>query len=345
MRLFIIFLSAFWTGCGLTITPMAAPQASSQQKEALGSINGQSIGVMDLAPEARLGLEEAENEYLQRRMHLLWGGFEEAVDGWLLAQAAQKEGLSVTELRVKNLNVGQTQVSDAEARQFYNDNKDRIGAEFEVVADAIKQQLRIQRTQVLERSWLADLRSRADIQYDLPVPDLPRVDIDEGGGPVFGDPKARVTIIEFSDFECPYCVRAKDTLKELMTFYPEGVKLVYRDFPLGQHDRAKPAAEAAQCAHEQGQFWPFHDLLFANPDALKDSDFLVYAKKAGINQKTFTECLASERPAKAVRGHMAAAERYGVSGTPAIFINGMKLIGLLPVPLLRALIDKELAKP
>jgi predicted DsbA family dithiol-disulfide isomerase len=331
-------------GCAGLIGSSSAAKtgASASQGLVLGQVNGRSVTLGGLGPETTLKLAEAENEYLQRRLHLMWRGFEEAVDEWVLAQAAEKEGITVSELRVKNLNVPDARVSQEEVKAFYEEKKAQIEAPFARVAPAIERQLTIERTQQVEQKWLSGLRAEAEISYSLPVPILPRQDIDHANAPALGPENAPVTIVEFSDFQCPYCTRARDVLKQLVEDYPQDLKVVYRDFPLGQHARAKPAAAAAQCAHEQERFWPYHDALFDHPEKLEDADLLIYAEDMGLDKDKFVKCLASERPERAVDAHIAAAQRLGVNGTPALFINGVKLIGLLPLPLMRALIDKEL---
>jgi len=159
---------------------------------------------------------------------------------------------------------------------------------------------------------------------------------------VWGNDDAKVTVVEFSDFECPYCSRASQTLKKLRTLYPDTLRIAFRDFPLSQHKDAKPAAEAAQCAREQGKFWEYHDLLFENTRALSAPDLKSYAEKLELDLKVFAACLATDRPKKIVADNAEAARRFGVEGTPALFVNGIKLIGLLPLPLMQAIIDREL---
>jgi protein-disulfide isomerase len=119
---------------------------------------------------------------------------------------------------------------------------------------------------------------------------------------------------------------------------------VYRDFPLSQHPNARVAAEAAQCAHEQDKFWPFHDLLFDNQHALDRAALAKYAGEVALDVKSFEKCMDSERPKLAVKSSEELGRRYGVDGTPALFLNGMKLIGVMPLPLMKLLIERELER-
>ena len=159
-----------------------------------------------------------------------------------------------------------------------------------------------------------------------------------------GAEKPIVTLVEYSDFQCPYCAQASEVVKQLLEIYPNVLKVVFKDYPLPQHTQAYDASVAAHCAKEQNKFWPYHDLLFKNPQALGADDLKKYALDAGLDEKVFAECLGSGHTKVIVDAHKSEGEQLGVQGTPALFINGMKLIGLLPMPLLRAIIDRELAE-
>lgn len=334
-----------------TGAPVSEPAAAGSTRPAaaptgaLGVVGGREIGWSDLADEVHSDLRELESSLAQRKLHLIWAGVETAIDQHLIRTEADRRGMTVAELRAVEIESALTALPTEELRAIYDRNSDRIGVPFEVAAPHIEKELRQQQKEQLEQELVGKLRETAAISYNLPVPKMPRLEIDDGGAPALGPAGAKVTLVEFSDFECPYCGRASRVLKELMAFYPNDLRLVFRDFPLAQHPRARAAAEAAQCANEQGAFWPYHDLLFANATALLPEELERYAQEVGLDLDLFRACLASERPAGAVASHEAAAERYGVEGTPAIFLNGVKLIGLLPLPLMRALIDEELRAP
>jgi protein-disulfide isomerase len=128
-------------------------------------------------------------------------------------------------------------------------------------------------------------------------------------------------------------------LKEL---YPNKIRVIFRDFPLSQHAKARPAAAAAYCANEQSKFWAYHDLLFASAPALGEADLKKAAETVGLDLKAFESCLGSDRPEKAIKLDEDAARKLALDGTPGLFMNGMKLMGVLPLPLMQALVDKEL---
>jgi protein-disulfide isomerase len=153
--------------------------------------------------------------------------------------------------------------------------------------------------------------------------------------------------VEFSDFECPYCARFyRETLGQIDSEYIETgkVKMVYRDFPLGFHKQAQKAAEAAECAGEQGKFWEMHDILFEKGVSGGVTSFKQYAKDIGLNNEKFDECLDSGAMAEEVKKDMKDGSDAGVSGTPAFFINGKLITGAQPFSKFKEVIDAELAK-
>jgi protein-disulfide isomerase len=189
---------------------------------------------------------------------------------------------------------------------------------------------------------ITTLRNEADVKISLPTPPKPRRNV-EAKGPSRGPADARVTIVEFSDFECPFCSRAHGTVEEVMRTYAGKVKLVFRQLPLNMHPNAFKAAEASLCAHEQGRFWEYHDVLFKNREKLQVADLKQHATQLGIDTGKFNECLDSGKMASTVREDMKAAEAAGVNGTPAFFINGVFLNGAVPIQDFKEVIDAELA--
>ncbi len=159
-----------------------------------------------------------------------------------------------------------------------------------------------------------------------PPPDLaallPQIDI--AGQPMRGDPAAPVTIVEFIDYECPYCQAfAQDTWPQLKADYVDAGKVRYiaRDFPLGRHSRARPAAIAATCAGEQGRFWEMHDALFAAAGQLRDPDIEAHAQRLGLDATAFAACRAADRHQVQLDADVAAARAVGASGTPSFLVG------------------------
>jgi len=174
------------------------------------------------------------------------------------------------------------------------------------------------------------------VRYDVPIDD----------DPVMGPDDAPVTIIEFSDFQCPYCTQwHNEVFARLIADYGDKIRFVYRDFPLTNiHPEAFPAAEAANCAGEQNMYWEFHDLLFSNgPNALSAENYVVYAESLDLDLEDFKECVDSGRYKDEVQGDIDFAANLGIRSTPTFFINGLAVVGAQPYEVFQRLIDRELA--
>lgn len=185
--------------------------------------------------------------------------------------------------------------------------------------------------------------------YDVPVSDSDVVKF----GPNPDDIKpigckgddCPITVVEYSEFECPYCERVLPDVKKVLTEYKGKIRWIVRDYPLPFHPRAKPAAVAAKCAAQQGKYWNMYDLLFANQQKLKDEDFLDHAKSIGLNLDQFKKCVNNPEPMLAkIEANSESGSKLGVNGTPAFFINGARLSGALPYNEFKRIIDGQLAK-
>jgi protein-disulfide isomerase len=178
------------------------------------------------------------------------------------------------------------------------------------------------------------------------VLDAPRATIAvESDDPALGAATAPVTIVEFSDFQCPFCQRVAPTLKKLRETYGDKVRIVWKDFPLTSiHPQAFKAAEAAQCAREQGKFWEYHDRLFANQQALQVEALKQYAAQLGLDAGKFDACVDSAKYAERVQAQMQVGTDLGVNSTPAVFVNGRLLSGAQPYETFAQVIDEELTR-
>lgn len=195
-----------------------------------------------------------------------------------------------------------------------------------------------------------------------PSPTPQRLDIDADDDPFLGPKNAKVAVVEFSDFECPYCGAAMGTHEALVQRFKSQdpnweaavpklkelakqgkIKLVFRDFPLGFHSQAKPAAEAAECADEQGKFWEYHDKLFENQDKLGSELYPELAEEIGLDAAKFKTCVETGKYSQEVQADIAYASQVGVSGTPTFFVNGIKVSGAQPYSVFKQIIDAELA--
>ncbi len=162
------------------------------------------------------------------------------------------------------------------------------------------------------------------------------------GAPLRGSADATVTIVEFSDFQCEYCGRAATTIEQLLLEYPDEVRLAFRHLPLSYHEHSRPAAIAAACAQEQDLFWEFHDLLFANQQALNEQDLLAYAEEVGLDLVTWDSCRSSQPARDRVDEDLAESIRIGIGATPTFFINGEPLVGAQPVETFSSAVERAL---
>src|SRR3989344_1300197 len=188
---------------------------------------------------------------------------------------------------------------------------------------------------------------KGNVVVPTPTPD-PTIDMEAlaNEDKIEGDPNAPVTIVEFSDFQCPFCGNFyTNTLLQLRTDYIDTgkVKLIYRDFPLSFHPEAQPAAEAAECAAEQGKFQEFHDKIFTNQAIMSSASYKQWAQEFGLNTQQFDDCVSSGKYRAEVQADFSEGQAAGVSGTPTFFINGQKVVGAQPYSVFKQIIDAELA--
>ncbi len=179
---------------------------------------------------------------------------------------------------------------------------------------------------------------------EAPSGQVRRVSVSTDNDPSIGPADAPVTIIEFSDFQCPYCAQwHQQVYQQLMAAYPGQIRFVYRDYPLPNHTEAQPAAEAAECAGDQGAYWKFHDVLFGRQYGFGRSAYEQYATDLGLDLTAFTQCLDSRRYQGEVEADAVDAAKAGISSTPSFVINGRLLIGALPFADFKSVIDEELS--
>jgi protein-disulfide isomerase len=235
-------------------------------------------------------------------------------------------------------------VTDAEVQQVYDAAKAQgrdlppIGQVKETIVRYVQQQ----KAQAAAQAYYDQLKTEAKVEILLPAYRPPRQQV-EATGPSRGPAAAPITIVEFSDFECPYCGRAEETVSEVLRVYGDKVRLVYRDLPLPNHRYAPKAAEAAHCAGDQGKYWEMHAKLFANQRNLDVPALKGYAKDLKLDQAKFDKCLDSGQFAALVAANTKAGNEAGISGTPAFFVNGILISGAQPFDAFKEVIDAELA--
>ncbi len=312
-------------------------QAQPAPPPPLATVNGQAIYESDLASSLEGQMRQLRRQEYDARLRALDG----LINQRLLEAEASAKGVSPDKLLADEADSKAAEPTDGEVEAFYLGQKDRINRPLDAVKVQLRQSLRQARIQQVREDFYRRLRDKAQVAILLRPPKI-EVNIDPAR--MRGDPGAPVTIVEFSDFQCPYCQRAQATLKEVVAKYGGKVRLAYRDFPLIQiHPRAHRAAEAARCAGAQGKFWEYHDLLYTDNTKLGDADLAGHAKALGLDEKQFESCLASGKYTAAVDADLRAGTNAGVSGTPAFVINGVMLEGAQPASAFESVIDAEFA--
>src|SRR5207344_2611231 len=212
-------------------------------------------------------------------------------------------------------------------------------ATLDQVRQPIRQFLTQERMREVREQYVGTLKAKTAVRVLL---DPPRQTVATDGSPAKGPANAPVEIVEFSDFQCPFCLNAFPTVNQVLATYGDKIRFVYRHYPLPNHPNARPAAEAAECAAEQDKFWPYHDRLFASAGKLADSDLKQAAADLGLDSGRFSSCFEARKYTSIVDADIRAGNEAGVSATPAFFINGRLVSGAQPFDVFKGIIDEEL---
>jgi protein-disulfide isomerase len=321
----------------LPLLLLGAAQAAPQPDDAVALIDGKPILEKELEDRAAPQLRDLNARIFEAKEQAL----DEMIDERLLNREAARVKLTVQQLLDREVDSRTVEPTPADVESYYAENKDRISVPLEEARPRLLELLTETRRRAAYDDYLSRLRSRDKVVVLL-APPRSVVPIDPAR--VRGPLNAPITIVEFSDFECPYCGRVEGTLRQLVSRYPTQIRLAYRDFPLDFHPRAEPAAEASRCALAQGKYWPYHDLLFDNQQHLESGDLSNYAGRLDMNAKRFEECIQQRTYAAEVQHDLDEGRKLGVTGTPAFFINGVLLAGAVPVDEFVRLIDRELKR-
>ena len=263
----------------------------------------------------------------------------------VIADAAKAKGMAPDAYETAEVGKRVKPVTDADVGAFYQQNVNQMqGRSLEVMAPAINRFLTEQRRAEARMALITELRKSGPTVAMMF--DAPRRDVEiESTDPTVGSKSAPITVIEFADFQCPYCGRVAPTIKKVQETYGDKIRLVWKDFPLTQiHPQAFKAGEAAHCAGDQGKYWEYHDRLFANQQSLMPDDLKKHATDLGLDAKVFASCLDSSKYGERVRDGVAAGSRLGVNSTPTVYVNGRLLSGAQPYETFAMVIDEELSK-
>lgn len=325
--------------CLSLLLPLAAfGQAPRQHSsgDAIAMVAGQPIYERDLPDLAPKLLQLRSQEYQAKSKAL-----EDFILQRVIEAEAKRRGVTTDRLLEEEVDSKIADPSEAEVQGYYLALKDQIKRPFPEVKPILEKAVKALKVQQARQDYTDSLRAKSDVVVLLQPP---KVEVAYDPARVRGDAKAPVTIVEFSDFQCPFCQKAESTLKDLLTRYDGQVKLAFLDFPMRTlHPQAQVAAEAARCANEQGKFWAYHDALFADQSKFNEDGFAQTARSLGLDEKSFQSCLKAGKYKAQIDQDVQEGTKDGVSGTPAFFIDGVFVNGVQPEAEFEKIIDAELA--
>jgi predicted DsbA family dithiol-disulfide isomerase len=329
-RLFSVF--ALLISSAATLTLGSAAQA--QNNALVAKVNGTTITATDFENKEAANLLQARYQlYLSERKIL-----DHFMEKEVLELAAKKAGLTVDQLLDQEV-YQKMNVKDPTQDQLevYYEGLG-IDQPFAEVHDQILDHIRDLRRTKARTAYVSKLKTQSDIRILL---EPPSADVDPQGGFVRGSSDAPVTLVEFADYECPYCSKVNPMLKQIEQEYGSRLKVVYKDFPLPMHKNSEKASEAARCAGEQGKFWEYHDVLFSSHQ-LDIPNLKRYAGDLKLEQAKFDKCLDSSAEAEAVKKDLDEGQRLGLTGTPSFFVNGHFFSGAADSATLHEVVGMEM---
>ncbi len=321
----------------------AAFPADSGLPAVLATVDGAPVTLADVRARASDDLDQLDLRYLQARHQIVRAALDSVLFQRVLSAEAGKQGKSVDELIAAEAG-GPLAPTEVEIKAWYDANQSRLSGR---MLDELRPQIASLLQQQRRAEALKKLQARLYAQHKIAVAMPPfRLAIRNAGAPTLGRDGAPITIVEFSDFQCPYCGGFAPTLKKVEQDFGDQVKVVFRQFPLSSiHQYAPKAAEASLCAQDQGKFWAMHDLMFQEQDRLSVTDLKEKAGRLGLDRKQFDSCLDTGRHVEQVQNDQKEGRRLGINGTPAVFINGVPVPGgAVPYETIAQAIQDELAR-
>jgi len=317
-----------------------SPQAATApDNSAAAIIDNQIITNQQVIDPIQSQIYEAEKKLYELKLNQL----REMLLNRLIEAHPFSKGMTADAF-LKKYVIKDPQVTPQEVEKFIKQNKipaEKINDEFKA---KVKGYILKEKERINISSWFELQSKEHGVVINLKKPDRPRIEIPIENTPTQGNKDAKITIVEYSDFQCPYCAKAEATIKELQKNYGDKIKVVYKQYPLDFHKDAFKASEASLCAYEQSNdsFWKLHDYMLANPKKLSVANLKKISKKFGINDKQFSQCLDSGKYTDRVNQEIAEGKRFGVQATPMFFINGIVVRGAQPYQVFAKIIEEEL---
>ena len=305
----------------------------------VAEVNGQTITEDELERAVGPALQKLQEQiYSMKRQRL-----NAMIAERLVNAEAAKRGVTVPQLLDAEVTPKIGLVTEQELDTFFNANRGSFG-NAEDGRERARAYLQAQKRLAATESYIQSLQARSKVVIDLVAPPVVRANVPVNGGIAKGSDKAPVTIVEFTDFDCPFCKRVRPTVADLLAKYGDKVRYVHHDFPIEKlHPGATRAHLAARCADDQGKFWPYHDKIFAGSESADPARLKTYAKELGLDLVAFEQCLATSKHQAIVQSDIETGQRLGITGTPTFFINGRMLLGAQPLQAFAEVIDQELS--
>jgi len=318
------------------ICAIAADKPQTDGAAVVAEIDGVKVTRAEFERSNQARLFQPRNTYFEAERKAL----DEYTSEYLLERQARKENVTVAELLERHVNSKIAKDPSEEALRVYYEGVNTTEP-FEAVKDKIIDSLRQNRIAKAKAAYLQSIRADAKVVVHL---DAPRADVSVKETPVRGAKNPKVLIIEYADYECPYCQQIQPALDKIEADFKGKLAFAYKDVPLPMHAHAAKAAEASHCAAAQGKYWEYHDVLSATKQLdlpqLKD-----HARGLGLNAAAFDKCLDSGEKSRIVNDYVTEATSLGLTGTPSFFINGRFISGIQTYEKLREIVEEELGAP
>jgi protein-disulfide isomerase len=334
-------VTALWSLALLIAVGSAMATSAAAAGQPLAQVDGVAITAEEVDKALAAELSKLHEQIYELRRQKV----EALIAERLLATEAAKRGISVPALVDAEVTPKVRVVTEQEVDTFYKANKARLKGTEASLREQIRTHLQKQKLSAQRDVFIHSLRAQATVVVLLESPPPLRIPISVDGAPFKGSATAPVTIVKFEDFQCPFCKQVQPTFDQLLSRYGDKVRLVHRDFPIDSlHPQARQAAEAARCATDQGKFWAYHDILYANAPKAGPDQLKTYARELGLDLPAFDQCLTSGKHQAAVQKDIEEGTRAGVTGTPAFFIDGRFISGAQPLENLVRVVDDELTR-
>jgi protein-disulfide isomerase len=344
MHITKVLIAVWLVVLGVACSSAAQPSSQQAPSDVVATIGSASVTLAEVDKQA---LRQTANNFgdlplAQALYEARRAAIEEIVATQLIEREAKALSIDPAALTTREIEAKVPAPTDAEVEAWYEANRARVeGTPLDRIREPIRSLLAQEGRQVARSRYVDALKAKTPVTIALAPP---RTAVGDAGRPARGPAGAPIEIIEFSDFQCPFCLRATSIITQVLAKYGDRIRLVYRHYPLPSHPNARPAAEASLCANEQDRFWPYHDRLFASSDELSDDDLKRHAGDLGLDSAKFNACFDSRKFQEEVEADIDAGNESGVSGTPAFFINGRFLGGAQPFENFQRVIDEELAR-